>query len=136
MISAINNGHVILANLIHSCWSLMCQEKGLLLRHNFREENAIADSLAKEAKKQENKQYLPGRTKLFVAPPFFVDQMLTKDMREECKSLKQLPISVCTMLRTLGNQNIASDINFLHVGPSCPNVITSDTMLCDMLNDA
>lgn len=109
MISAINNGHVILANLIHSCWSLMCQEKGLLLRHNFREENAIADSLAKEAKKQENKQYLPGRTKLFVAPPFFVDQMLTKDMREECKSLKQLPISVCTMLRTLGNQNIASD---------------------------
>lgn len=71
-INAINNRHVILANLIYSCRSLMHQKKGLLLRHNFRQGNAVADTLAKEAENQENKQYKLRRTKLFAKHPLFL----------------------------------------------------------------
>ncbi|XP_019259064.1 PREDICTED: uncharacterized protein LOC109237239 [Nicotiana attenuata] len=131
VINAINNGHTSLSNLIHPCRLLMHQEKGLLVRHNFREGNAIADSLAKEAKNQE-KKYMPEKTKLFTAPPFCVQHMLSMDRSGESKHSKQLSISVCNILTTLGNQNIASDA-ILHTGLSNDNVTLSDTMLC---NDA
>lgn len=61
LINTINNGHVILANRIHSCRSLMRQKKGLLLPHNFRQGNAITDALAKEAKIKKTNNIFQGK---------------------------------------------------------------------------
>lgn len=68
-INAINNGHAILNNVIYSCRSLMHQEKGLLLRHNFRQRNSVADALAKEAKNQDDSKYMHEEVRILVSPP-------------------------------------------------------------------
>ncbi|XP_075076903.1 uncharacterized protein LOC142163509 [Nicotiana tabacum] len=119
VINAINNGHSTLANLIYSCKLLRRQEKHLLLRHNFREGNAIADALTKEAKNKE-KDYKPEELKLYVVPPFCVQQMLAMDMSGTSKCSKELSISACNMLKAMGNQNIPSN-SILHIGLSQNN---------------
>lgn len=90
VINTINNGHTVLANLIHSCRSLMHQEKVLLLRHNFRERNVVADALAKEVKNKKARQYNPRGTKVLAEPPIFVEQLLTKDMSRGKQFFKKI----------------------------------------------
>ncbi|XP_019258895.1 PREDICTED: uncharacterized protein LOC109237091 [Nicotiana attenuata] len=50
-IHALNNDHLVMANIIHACRLLMLQRKDLSLRHNFREGNQVAHLLATDANK-------------------------------------------------------------------------------------
>lgn len=95
VIHAINNGRATLTNLIESCRLLMHQKKGLLLRHSFRQGNAVADALAKDAKTKEKKCYKPGETKLFAEPPIFVKDLCDKDLCMDKYFVKQLSTSTC-----------------------------------------
>ncbi|XP_075079950.1 uncharacterized protein LOC142165256 [Nicotiana tabacum] len=60
-----------------NCRSLMCQLKSPVIRHNFREGNAVADCLAKEAVKN----FKPDKCYHLAFPPLFVEAILEKDMQ-------------------------------------------------------
>lgn len=132
LINAMNNGHTILSNLIQSCRSIMRQEKSLLLQHNFRQGNSVADALAKEAKYKENKQYKPGCIKLFADPPFFVKHYQAKDQSQECSYIKAVPLSVCNMLRAIGNKNVPVSSSILYSGVPASITTSTNIMACNM----
>ncbi|XP_070017977.1 uncharacterized protein [Nicotiana sylvestris] len=73
-----------------NCGSLMRQLKSPLMRHNFREGNAVADCLAKEAVKN----FKPGKCYHHAWPPLFVEAILEKDMQGLCLGIKKLSTNV------------------------------------------
>ncbi|XP_070014787.1 uncharacterized protein [Nicotiana sylvestris] len=87
------------------CRSLMRQLKSPVIKHNFREENAVADCLAKEAVKN----FKSDKCYHLACPPLFVEAILEKDMQGLCFGIKQLSTSVCNSLVTLNNSNVLRD---------------------------
>ncbi|XP_070018275.1 uncharacterized protein [Nicotiana sylvestris] len=88
-----------------NCRSLMHRLKSPVIRHNFREGNAVADCLAKEAVKN----FKPDKCYHLARPPLFAEAILEKDMQSLCFGIKQLSTSVCNSLVTLNNSNVLRD---------------------------
>ncbi|XP_070057388.1 uncharacterized protein [Nicotiana tomentosiformis] len=84
MIKTINEDNALTNNTLLSCWLLMHLLKIPMIRHNFREGNAVADRLAKEAIKHIN----PNRCFYLARPPLFVETVLEKDMQGLCDDPK------------------------------------------------
>ncbi|XP_070007256.1 uncharacterized protein [Nicotiana sylvestris] len=85
-----------------NCRSLMHQLKFPVIRNNFREGNAVADCLAKEAVKN----FKSDKCYHLACPPLFVEAILEKDMQGLYFGTKQLSTSVCNSLVTLNNSNV------------------------------
>ncbi|XP_019226006.1 PREDICTED: uncharacterized protein LOC109207519 [Nicotiana attenuata] len=88
-----------------TCRSLTQQLKSLVIRHSFREGNAVADCLAKEAVRN----FKPGLCYRLARPPTFVEPFLEKDMQDVCLGVKKLNSTTCNSLVSLNNSNVLRD---------------------------
>ncbi|XP_075088127.1 uncharacterized protein LOC142170187 [Nicotiana tabacum] len=79
-----------------NCRSLMHRLKSPVIRHNFREGNAVANCLAKEAVKN----FKPDKCYHLACPPLFVKAILKKDMQGLCFGIKRLSTNICNSLIT------------------------------------
>ncbi|XP_070039349.1 uncharacterized protein [Nicotiana tomentosiformis] len=105
MIKTINEDNALTNNTLLNCRLLMHRLKISMIRHNFREGNAVADRLAKEAIKHFN----PNRCFYPARPPLFVETVLEKDMQGLCFGSRLLSTNVCNSLVALNNSNVLRD---------------------------
>lgn len=74
----LNEGNLHYNSIIFECRSLMEQLGNPSLEHNFREQNQVADLLAKEG----TTNIIFGRTEVLAVPPIFINNDLWADILE------------------------------------------------------
>lgn len=101
VIKMFNEDNALTNNTLFNCRLLMYQLNMPTINHNFRDDNAVAHSLAKEG--------INRRSIYHAIPPFSVKTVLERDKSDLCFGTKLLTSLVCNILIDKNNRNVLKD---------------------------
>ncbi|OIT03175.1 hypothetical protein A4A49_55213 [Nicotiana attenuata] len=106
VITCLDNGMIILNDIVHECRLLMRQVKVQAIQHIFREPNKPAHMMAKDALSGN----IGGDLNIIYYAPNFVTAALTSDYEGPTYLVKYVNKDVCSRLVSFGNKNVLQDM--------------------------